>query len=51
MKLRIKAIDLVTLLLEVSCAKKKRVYVKYGINQSAKKAIKRACEQGRWRLV
>lgn len=51
MKLRMKAIDLVTILSEVSRAKKREIYARYGITQSAKKAIERACAQGRWELV
>jgi hypothetical protein len=51
MKLRMKAIDVVTILSEVSRAKKRRIYARYGINQSVKKAIEQACRQGRWRLV
>jgi hypothetical protein len=51
MKLRMKAIDLVTILSEVSRAKKMRIYAKYGINHSIKRAIQQACKQGKWRLV
>lgn len=51
MKLRMKAIDLVTILSEVSKAKKMRIYAKYGINSSLKKAIQQACKKGKWKLV
>lgn len=51
MKVRMKAIDLVTILSEVSKAKKRHIYTKYGINQSLKNAIQQACQRGKWRLV
>lgn len=51
MKVRMKAVDVVTILSEVSRAKKSMVYTKYGLNASITNAITRACQQGRWKLV
>lgn len=51
MKVRMKAIDLVTILSEVSRAKKARVYAKYGLDSAIKRAIKKSCQRGRWKLI
>jgi hypothetical protein len=51
MKVKMKAIDLVTILSEVSRAKKAQVYAKYGFDTSIKKAIQKSCQRGKWKLV
>jgi hypothetical protein len=51
MKVKMKAIDIVTILSEVSRAKKAQVYAEYGFDASIKNTLRKACQRGNWKLV